>query len=160
MGSLIPRGLDEGTYWFTVVLFPVAAGSLAVVAGALLLLREPLGVYLSLLVQASQIAAFSGTWRFVFRTGIWVTWLINSSGSGILPGVGGQGAASTEPPDGTLSALGTFIQFKFGFFASGRATPEWSVGINLVALYLTWLLLRLIHQRASQSTRGPTTAAA
>ena len=151
-GSLHPRGLEQGTYWFTVTLFPMAAGAVAAIAGILVLIREPRAVQLSLIVQAAQVLAFSGSGRFVFRAGLWATWLINSSGTGLVPGIGGHAIATMAPADGTLSALGYDLQVTLGLFGKGRATPAWSVGINLVAVYFTLLLWRALQRQAALRT--------
>ena len=159
-GSLVPRGWEQGTYAFTLVLFPLSAGTLAAIAGCLLLIQVRHAVYLSIIAQALQVITFSGAWRMVFEAGLWVTWVINSSGTGLEVGGGGAAIATGAPQDGTLRALGYSFQVTLGLFGRSRNQLSWSVGINVVALcFLVALWRELQRERLSSNLVLPSPAA-
>ncbi len=153
-GAFLPKDSAPGSVNFTVILFPLFAGAVAAVAGVLLVLREPFGIKLSFLVQLAQVLSFTAGWRYLFLAGPRITWLINSSGTGVVFGFGGMGIATTSPSDGALNAIGVNVDAQLGFFGAPLASATWAVGLNLVAAYFALRLWPEVRRLGSQRSYG------
>lgn len=130
---------------FSFIVFPAMAGSISILAAVFLMMGHRAGLHLSLLVQAAQVVSLDLAWRFVFYTGPFLTWIVNSRGTRVILGAGGAGIFSTNPPpDATLQAIGLSGQLSFGL-GQHQADAIWAFGFNFVALYFVlrlWKTLR------------------
>ena len=114
----------------------VLFGGGAVLAGVLLLVRRPLGVRLSLLVQAMQVVAI--TWvpafSFVALAGPKLRLVLATTGVHLRAGFGGEFLLVPWARDGTLTAIAVQVELGGGYSPSPLAESTTTLGINLLAL--------------------------
>jgi hypothetical protein len=140
LGALILVDASQGELRFTLPLLPIVLGAASVVGGFLLFVRETAGLRLSFWVQLAQVLSFSTGWRYVFTAGPRLVWIFSNLGTGAELGFGGSGIGTTVPSDGTLLAIGASVQVHLGFFDGPLASAQWTVGLNLVAIYFAYRL--------------------
>jgi hypothetical protein len=109
------------------------------------MMGQRVGLQLSLVVQAAQVISFDLAWRFVFYTGPFLTWIVNSKGTRVVLGAGGAGIFSTNPPDdATFRAIGVSAKLNFGL-GQHQADAIWAFGFNFVALYFVVRLWKALQ---------------
>ena len=132
-------------------LLAVAFFGANLIAGVLLLQAREHGVALSLLLSLLQVVFWDSGIAWVARAGLHLTPLIASTGAGIYAGPAAEflGHTVTTTTFGTGTGLG--FALKIGWFVKPLDQATFACGVNLVALYFTlqlWRLLRTTPQAA------------
>ena len=122
----------------------VLFGALAIVAGVLLLGRRPLGVRLSLAVQALQVLAITGMpdFRFVALAGPKLRLVLATTGVHLRAGFGGEFLLVPWARDGTLQAIAIELEIGGGYSPGPLADSTTTIGLNLLAILFVHHLWR------------------
>jgi hypothetical protein len=141
VGALHSPTLTETSADVQIYIAPLVFGAVCILAGAMLLLREPIGLYLSLLVQGLQVLSLGAPFRFLFLAGLKVAVQLTSHGLQGAAAGGGEYAVTSEPFDAAISGLGIVVRAQLGFNWTLEGNPSWSLQVNLVAVSLAWYLI-------------------
>lgn len=125
---------------FRVLLAPLVFAAVSTTAGVLLILREPISLYLTLLVQALQTILIGAPVRWVFAAGLKAATIASPSGVQVQLGIAGEHLLTFAPPDAVPQGSGLVLQFVFGYLWTPLSDAAWSIGINWVPLLLAWYL--------------------
>ena len=139
-GSLFDIHGSRQELQFRVLLFPVGFAALSALAGILLIIREPIALYLTLLVQGFQVILIGAPIRLVFAAGLKLATIVSTSGIQVQLGLAGEHLFTFDPPDALLQGHGLALQFAVGYLWTPLSQASWSIGINWVPLLLTWYL--------------------
>jgi hypothetical protein len=132
----------------------VAFGAFAMVSGIALYRGRRWGVRASMLLQLLQIASFSivSHLRYVALVGPIVQLIIATTGVRLEVGGGGAFVAVPWSQDGSLGALGVHLEAGLGFQPGTLADSEFTMGVNLLAIYFLWRLSAFVAANDSAAT--------
>ena len=119
VGSFYNPTRDATTAEVTFLLAPALVGAISAISGALLLLREPTGLYSSFLVQGFQVLNFGGPVRLVYLAGLKASLLLFNTGLIVSAGFGGEFALGMDPPDAVPAGSGILAAASLGYDPSG-----------------------------------------
>jgi hypothetical protein len=124
----------------------VAFGAIAMASGIALFRGSRWGVRASIAVQLLQIASFSiaSHLRYVALAGPIVRMIVATTGVRLEFGGGGAFVAVPWSQDGSLGALGVHLEAGLGYQPGTLADSEFTMGVNLLAIYFLWRLSALV----------------
>ena len=157
LGALHDPGTTPTHVHFSLYIAPVLFGAVSILAGVMLLLREPVSLYLTLAVQTLQILNLGAPVRLVLLAGLRLASTLSSNGLYGTLGIGGEFGFSLTAPDGTLGAGGLSFSGSLGYQITQGAPWTWSISLNWLALYLAYYVWRYSDEIASAwaATDGP-----
>jgi hypothetical protein len=99
---------------------------------------------MSIATQSLQVVAFSvpSAFRYVALAGLKVRIVIASNGIHVPFGGGGEFLATSRPPNGSLTAVAIELQAGVRIADQPVSASQFTIAINLVAVYFLWRLLR------------------
>jgi hypothetical protein len=129
-------------------------------SGVALFRRNRWGVPASIGLQLFQIASFSvaSHFRYVALAGPLVQLIVATTGVRLNIGGGGAFVAVPWSQDGSLGALGAHLEAGIGFQPGTLADSEFTMAVNLVAIYFLWRLFDFVGEKgraASEESVAP-----
>jgi hypothetical protein len=131
-----------GEFHLSLYLAPFILGAFTALAGILLLLREPLSLYLTFCVQALQVLNIGAPIRLICVAGLKAATILSSNGIQVALGLGGEAALNLSPTDAQLQGIGLAMNGNVGWQNEVGATWLWSYSVNWIPLYFAYYIWR------------------